>query len=131
MFVDVYVGHTKQELRDFDRISTMSVQSNYYFAKWSNDVRLFFDRVCSSLTPSGAESTFRPFTLSLSISDLRRLLMAGKYYAYLNLYRSTFSGCLNRRFSANSAVLSAKKRASEILLHSAHVENLSHQRVQL
>lgn len=131
VFVDVYVGHTKQELRDFNRVSFLSVQHSFYFAKWCNDVQLFLDRVCASLTSSGAGKPFRPFTLSLSISDLRRLLVNGQYYAYISLYRSAFNGCLSRRFSGNSAVICAKNRASELLLQSAHVKNLSRQRVQL
>lgn len=86
VFVDVYVGHTKQELRDFDTVSRLAKQSSYFFQKWTNDVQLFYDRCVESVCPDGCDDRAGFARVSLQVTELRRLLVAGQFTSFINLF---------------------------------------------
>lgn len=131
VFVDVYVGHTKQELRDFDTVSRLAKQSSYYFQKWTNEVQLFYDRCVESVCPDGCDDRAGFARVSLQVTELRRLLVAGQFTSFINLFLGAREKLVCKRWSANSAQSAAKNRAAAEFLQTADVINLSNHSLSL
>lgn len=131
VFIDVWVGTTARDQRDCAKVAAISQTSCFYFQKWSKDVQTFWDKVCNSVTPNESSVILSPRRVSLSVSELRRLLLSGTFSLFCEKFVQAFDNLSRIGFSENSAHLSAKNRASVYFCNAVHVKNLKLQTIKL
>lgn len=131
LFFDVWAGSSRRDEKDLLRVATIAQMSGFYFQKWSKDVQTFWDKICLSITPEESPQILSPHRLSVTVSELRRLLRAGTLPQFCTTYIQAFGALSRKGFSLNSAHLCAKNRACNILCNAVNVKNLSLQTNQL
>ena len=131
VFFDVWAGSSRRDEKELLRVATISQMSGFYFQKWSKDVQAFWDKICLSITPDESSMILSPHRLSVSVTELRRLLRAGTLPQFCSTYVHAFDNLCRKGFSLNSAHLCAKNRACVIFCNAVNVKNLSLQTNQL
>jgi hypothetical protein len=124
LFVDVYVGRSKQDQRDCGHVAQLAREHNYFFQLWSRDVRDFLDRIADSLAEPDQPCLFQPRRVALGVRQLRRLLVDGSFSEFVELFTQTTRHLHRMGFSDYHAHAAATERASQTYCNAANVKNL-------
>lgn len=122
LFVDVYVGSSKQDLRDSEYLSGLACSPNYFYQKFDDVVSDFVYNLRCSFGSVPGSFQF-PVICSMTVKELRRLLRAGDYDRYAATFIHVVTS-LSTRFCVNDAFHLAHERAAQVRLQAAHVVNL-------
>lgn len=122
LFVDVYVGRSKQDLRDSEYLTELACSPDYFYAKYDDVVSDFVYNLRCSFDCVPGSFQF-PVICSMTVKELRRLLRAGDYERYSATFIHVVTS-LSTRFCINDAFRLAHERAAQVRLHAAHVVNL-------
>ena len=122
LFVDVYVGSSRQDIRDCDYLSELALSPDYFFRKYDDVVSDFVHNLSCSFDYVPGSFQF-PVVCSMSVKQLRQLLRSGDYEHYAATFIRVVTS-LSTRFRINDAFKLAHERAAQVSLHAAHVVNL-------
>lgn len=126
LFVWVFIGHSKQDLRDKAFFESLAKQSSsYMFRQHDKETAEFVANVTQALQESEGDQRTRALTCSMSAAKLRRLLKSGMYYDWARTYYEATRGLRRMSLCENSAYHCAVYRADQNLCKSANVINLS------
>lgn len=124
LFVDVYVGTSLQDRRDLVWLANLAQPPLYFFHRWDIETDHFVSRLRRSLQEPGVPAWFYPRHVSVGIRQLRRLLVAGAYDAFTQIFVAKYDANRRMNLCANHAHESALRLSLSKSLQSAHVKNL-------
>lgn len=101
----VWVGHSKQETRDFEFLRSLSFNPSFYFQKHTSEVADFVLKIAQSLFPGAMFPLQEMKSQSLTVSEARRLVRTGYFgKSFLTPGHSEFRRKFDVKF--NSKMLS-------------------------
>lgn len=124
LWVDVTIGNSTQDQRDMNFFMQLTKFPTFFFARWSNAVQDFFDKVQESLRDKNDDVLFHLPRCTMSAKKLRSLLKSGSYDNFASTFVAASETLRRRHFCANDVYALAMERASESLANPHHVKNL-------
>lgn len=116
LFVDVYIGKSKQDQRDLTFFVNLAANSNFYFfEKYDLRVTEFRNKIEIQLAEESRDEHFHLLTCSMSAGKLRRLLKSGLYDEWARTYYCATRGLRRMNLSSNSAYFCAVNRADKTI----------------
>lgn len=131
VFVDVYVGTSRQDQRDLATISHLASLHTFFFQKWSDSVSEFMRKIRLSLNDGEDSHRHDPASLAMTVQELRRRLLGGSFDEFCRVFVQASRNLQRLNYCSNSIYQCAMHRASQVPCNAAHVKNLSNQTTAL
>lgn len=116
LFVDVFIGHSAQDVRDREFITQLKITSpNYYFHLYDLEVSRYVQRIDTSIQTANNDQRARHLRCTMSAAKLRRLLKSGLYDNWAQIYYQATRGLRRMNINENHAYFLAVGRADNEL----------------
>ena len=124
LWVDVTIGNSTQDQRDYNFFQQLAKFPTFFYARWSNAVQEFLDKVLESLQDENEDLLAHLPRCTMSAKKLRSLLKSGSYDDFARTFVAASDALRRRQFCAHDAYALAMERASKTLANPRHVKNL-------